>query len=383
MIFVISRMWVSFGEYHDLEYSPISTIATIGLIVVAMLFVLCQLSTVLTSGLNRLVISFMLTCLISTFLYGNPDMALLKQIVFIVFWEAMLILFYLLSCNDNNTIYECKLFYIILLVPITILVLFSNTLRGSLSYGITRTGNNLFFYILATLPWLMTSRDRLFRLICVLFVLVMSVLTLKRSAMIISVINVIIFVFSNYYDRKGNEKKSVLLGTVTIVIGLGLLFMANDIGGGVAKERIDNIEEDEGSGRIERYEDVLRLIRDEGNVGAIIFGHGYRTVETELGESASAHNDFLEVMYDYGVVGLFLFLLIHFALIKRILILRRIGSSYYEGYMMSYVIFLMMGMVSHLVIYPTYFVFLTSYWGAVEGLFVTEDSMLVDCFRKS
>ena len=151
------------------------------------------------------------------------------------------------------------------------------------------------------------------------------------------------------------------------------MYYANGINDGAAVERVENLEEDEGSGRLERYKDVLRLLRDEDNRGKIVLGHGYRTVEDSLGESSSAHNDFLEVLYDYGIIGLLLFVLFHLALIKRVLYLRKIESEFMEGYAVSYAIFFIMSMVSHLIIYPTYFIFLTSYWGAIEGYLMTID----------
>lgn len=366
-VFVISRMWVGIGEYQDIEYSPISTITTVLIILISAFGFVIGFSKVLSSGICRLVILFLVICLISTFLYGNPDIQLEKQIVFIAYWEASFLLFYLLSYNDTDTVGESKNFFLILAVPVSIIILMSNVLRGSMAYDVSRMGNNMIFYLLTLLPWFMLSGNRLLRLVCVLFVLMMSVITLKRSAMAVSVICASIFIYTEFVKGNDSKLKSAMLCIIMLVAVVGLFFYSNSASEGAAVERVEDLEEDEGSGRIERYKDVLRLIRDEENRGKLIFGHGYRTVETSLGESSSAHNDFLEVLYDFGLLGLIAYSLIHISLIKRILFLKRNNISYTGGYLMSYVVFLIMSMVSHLIIYPTYFVFLASYWGTIEG----------------
>lgn len=334
---------------------------------------LAQLSALLSSGLSRLVILFLLICLLSTYLYGNQEMNMAKQIMYIVFWESMYLLFYVLSYNSDDFITEGKNLFKVMVIPITILMLASNVLRGGMSYELTKAANNMVFYLLTLSPWLLLSKEQFFRLGSILFVMAMTVISLKRSAMTIAVISVGIVIYLEYVKGKGNAFRSFIVGMVAVLFAVCLVYFANNLSGGVAKERMDNIEEDGGSGRLNRYEDVIRLLMDEDETGKLVFGHGYRTIENSLGEHKSAHNDFLEVVYDYGFIGLVFLVMIHIALIKRVFYLRRTESRYYEGYLISYVIFFVMCLVSHLVIYPTYFIFLTSYWGAIEGMLMTSD----------
>ena len=80
----------------------------------------------------------------------------------------------------------------------------------------------------------------------------------------------------------------------------------------------------------------------------------------------SAHNDFLEVMYDFGLVGLLFYVLIHLSLIKWTIRLFRNGSPFAFPVLISYVCFFVMSMVSHLILYPTYFGLLTAFWAYAE-----------------
>lgn len=373
-VFAVSRMWVVLREYQDVDYSPLSMISTISLILMSIVFVLLSLTSLLYSGINRLILAITIISLTSTCLYGREDIMLLKQIIFILFWAAVFFLFYLLSFNDEKTISEGNKFYYLLLIPVTVLLLMSNVLRGSMGYKVGQLGNNMIFYLLTMLPWLLVAKERILRLITVLFVLGLSVVTMKRSAMTACVIITVSVIFLEYVKGNPNKVRAVCLSTLLALSAFGLMFYANAVNDGAAMERVENLEEDEGSGRLERYKDVIRLLRDEDIHGKLLLGHGYRTVEASLGESASAHNDFLEVSYDYGIIGLIVYALIHLALIKRLLYLRKIESVYYEGYLISYMIFFIMSMVSHLIIYPTYFIFLTSYWGAIEGHLMSIDN---------
>lgn len=367
VIFAISRMWVSFREYQDIQYSPVSTIATILLIFIALVPSVFLFRTLMRSGLNVVVFAFMIMCLVSTCLYGgNRDIWIIKQIMFIVFWESILFLYYFLSYYNDHIFSESVLMFMLLFIPLTLMFIVTNILRSGMSLNPDKVANNNIFYLLTLLPWFMMSRNRKLRLFFILFIMTMSVYSLKRSAIIASTFCSAFYVYHNYL-KNGQRVRSILIGAMAVTVAILLFSYANKMSSGTAYERMQSMEEDNGSGRINRYIDVWDLVVRERNVDKILLGRGFRTVEVQLGASRSAHNDFLEVLYDYGVIGVILFIMMHIALIRRVRYLNRIKSPVYEGYFISYVIFLIMSLVSHLVIYPTYFIFLTSYWGAIEG----------------
>ena len=367
VIFALSRMWISFREYQDIQYSPVSTIATILLIFIALVPSVFLFKTLVRSGLNAIVLAFMIVCLLSSFIYGgNKDTWIIKQVLFIMFWESILFLYYFLAYYNRRVISENVLMYMLLFIPLTLMFIVSNILRSGLSLAPDKVANNNIFYLLTLLPWLMLLRNRALRLFFIMFIMTMCVYSLKRSAIFISAFCSAYYVYHDYL-KNGKRVRSLVLGMLAVVVAILLFSYANKVSSGTAFQRIQSMEEDKGSGRLIRYMDVWELIKREKSADKILLGHGYRTVEDQLGAHKSAHNDFLEVIYDYGVIGVILFTLMHIALIRRVRYLSRIKSPVYPGYFISYVIFLIMSLVSHLVIYPTYFIFLTSYWGAVEG----------------
>ena len=179
MVFVVSRMRVSFREYMDVEYSPVSTYATIALVIISTLLSFYWIPIMNKSKLNKRVFLFLVICLVSTFLYGNPTLSLSKQIVFIAFWECIYLLFYGLTYNQEIAFIESKWLFYLLLIPVSSLYISSNTLRGAMSYSLSRMGNNMIFYLITLLPWLLTSKKRTLRISSVLFIMAMGCCLLK------------------------------------------------------------------------------------------------------------------------------------------------------------------------------------------------------------
>ena len=94
---------------------------------------------------------------------------------------------------------------------------------------------------------------------------------------------------------------------------------------------------------------------------------GFDTVKgKDITMALSAHNDFLEVLYDFGAIGFIFYVLIHLSLIKWTLRLFRARSELAFPVLISYVCFIVMSMVSHLILYPTYFGLLTAFWAYAE-----------------
>ena len=352
----------------ELGYSPLSTYASLALILLSLLVIGIQTANLFRSKLNKRVFLFLLLSVLSAILLCNPTMDMMKQLMYVTLWEAVFFIFFFLSYNHEGAIIEMRWMIIILLVPITFLFIRSNSLRVLMNYGITRQGNNAVFYIMLLFPWLLLSSKRWLRLAALLFIVAVSVLSLKRSAMFIAAGCVLVVFYFEFLKDSQHRLRSLLFGLAAFIAGYCLIDYINSSNQGAAIERIAHIEEDRGSGRPDRFKEVFSLINSERDPGKVVFGHGYRSVELQLGESHTAHNDFLEVAYDYGLLGLIVYLAFYFALFTRLILLWRDKSQYTESYAVSCCIFFVMSMVSHLIIYPTYYIFLTAYWGAMEGI---------------
>ena len=79
----------------------------------------------------------------------------------------------------------------------------------------------------------------------------------------------------------------------------------------------------------------------------IFFGHGFDAVEANLGQSA--HNEYLEILYDFGIIGFLIFFLIILLLIKCYK-----QSFNRPVFAFALVSMLVTMMFSHIIIYPTF-----------------------------
>ena len=115
----------------------------------------------------------------------------------------------------------------------------------------------------------------------------------------------------------------------------------------------------------------MRMI-DESPIWNWFAGHGWNTVIEDSPLMRSAHNDPLEIMYDFGVFVLLLYLFLHAQIIRRCIVMTRQHSRYAPAMACSYGIFLANSLVSHIFLYPSYLLVFAVVWGMLIGLYDRE-----------
>ena len=96
-----------------------------------------------------------------------------------------------------------------------------------------------------------------------------------------------------------------------------------------------------------------------------MFGHGYDAVIKVHQIGYSAHNDFLEVIYDFGIIAFILYLNLHFKLIGYIIRLFNAKNQLTAPLAVSYVLFLLGSLVAHIYIYIYYMIIFSVFWAFV------------------
>lgn len=128
------------------------------------------------------------------------------------------------------------------------------------------------------------------------------------------------------------------------------------------------VQHDGGSNRLYIYNQLWNAQKNRGLFHWII-GDGYNSVLMSKictdglnGANVSAHDDFLEVLYDYGLVGIALYGLFFCQLFKT-------GIKYSKGvscrisFFCSIVMVLIISITSHLIIYLNYYTIVFVFWG--------------------
>lgn len=273
-----------------------------------------------------------------------------------VFYEAtyLLVLF-----NKRRIITFRKLFVIIWGVGLFYFIL-------SRLSDLTNQSNTI-YYAFLELPLFLCVRKKKNQVLILILFSVLALLSMKRSC-IFAVLG-IWTLYSCVLIMKSNGKRKATGIMIVLFLLLVGIFSFNQIDamlGGQLSERMNKEETDVGRGRLAIY-DVTWLMQQHSSVDEWILGHGHNGVWHNSPLEISAHNDLMEVLYDYGLIVFILYLCLWGYVMNKCLYLYRINSYFLVPYISSICIFIVLSLVSHLVLYTSYFNLLVIFWAGVEA----------------
>lgn len=218
------------------------------------------------------------------------------------------------------------------------------------------------------LPFVMTLSNRKWRNLGILLIFLTLTSSLKRGGLVTGVMAFIAYYFvSQRVSGKRTSGLVKIIAFVTVLIFIfAVIIYVNHTTDGMIFDRFSNIDSDGGSGRDIVYARTWELITDSNGLELLI-GHGWNFVRIDSPLELSAHNDYLEALYDLGIIGflfLFVFLLYLFGVSYKLV---KSKSIYAPAYMASFVIFFVTTMISHLFLYPLHMSAMAFFWGYVAG----------------
>ena len=114
------------------------------------------------------------------------------------------------------------------------------------------------------------------------------------------------------------RKISKLMYFVIALFALATIFLVVDNAlDNLFSERFLNIKNDGGSNRDQVWATTWQMIQ-QSDFDNLLFGHGYSSVGTDSPLGLSAHNDFLECIYGFGLFGSLFYFMLHISLIRQI-----------------------------------------------------------------
>ena len=283
----------------------------------------------------------------------------------VLFWPSIFFLFSFFRVNLKSDTYVTTLFLIIFILA-SIFYLFIVQARNVDLEGRLASVNHI-YYILLLLPWVFVMKKKFISNIFLIIIILLTVYSAKRGAMLAVFFTSAVYIYLSYFKsgNKGFNPFGIIVGVILVFVSVYVFNLMNESSGGYLVQRFENIESDKGSGRLDIYSEVLNKF-DRSTWELKLIGHGHNKVKESNSFFLSAHNDFIEVLYDYGVVGLILLILITKELAFRVLKLYRMKSPIFVHYMAAFIVFLFMTMISHIILYPTYIIFLMSYLGFMD-----------------
>lgn len=225
---------------------------------------------------------------------------------------------------------------------------------------------NIAYYPLLMLPFVLLINNKYVRIIFVILIAVVVFSSMKRGGLLAFFLSIFIYFFVEYIIIK--ENRSIIMRLIyfalVLIFFLYAFFYFDKQKNSYFLTRVQMINEDEGSGRLPLYREVFNLI-ENSSYNEVLVGHGENAV-LRYTHDFSAHNDFLEVFFDYGIIVFIGYIFLHFQLIKTIIKHVKQKSHFAAPFSVSYILFIVLSMISHVVIYP-YFFILTAFWGMVLG----------------
>ena len=219
-------------------------------------------------------------------------------------------------------------------------------------------GVNAIYYCILLLPLCYMIDKKLVKYSMLFIAALLTIISGKRTALIAIILCGFLPPLLEKNDRKRGTKTSamVILMIVCIILVYVSEYLSKSINITII-ERMQSLQEDGGSGRTTTYALVWEAFKNSNIIKQMI-GHGYNAVFIDKISISSAHSDFLEVLYDYGLVGLFLYVLLLLSFIRKAIKLRQARCKSFAAFTAAILIYIILSSISHLIIYPTYIVFL-------------------------
>lgn len=214
------------------------------------------------------------------------------------------------------------------------------------------------------MPMVMTFKNAKVRNIIIIFIVLAILTSLKRGGFVTILIALFVYLITAQHvsEKKIPAIVKILLFAIAIMAIFAVVIYINTQSEGKIFERFSTASADGGSGRNVVYLIVFEMLMSCEPLQLLI-GNGWNSVASNSPLGLSAHNDYLEIAYDVGIIGLFLLLacVIQLGYITHKLVRKK--SPLAPAFAASFVIFFFTSMTAHVFLYVLNMSALMLFWG--------------------
>lgn len=299
---------------------------------------------------------FSVLCVLFTFFSNLYSVSRMGGItISISFWTFVLIASYY-SVRYNKSI---KNHVILVLLSFPILFYFILT-RASIVDQFSVI--NLSYYILYLLPIALLTKSRVISYSSILMTVAVVMLSYKRAGMLAIITAVV--VYSYYENRQSATFKRKFFGTVVflsaVILTVAIYISLSSTYNLDWTSRMLSLITDRGSGRDRIYERIIDIIRHQDGI-RLLFGNGFNATKIKIG--FWAHNDLLEIIFNFGIIVAALYMSFITLLFKIFIKMKKNNYQYYPAFALSLIIFMWGTLLSQMIIFPYWFLGLALFWG--------------------
>jgi hypothetical protein len=226
---------------------------------------------------------------------------------------------------------------------------------------------NLAYGVIVFLPWILLINAKKMRLFAMGIVFLVVLISMKRGAIVVLPIMLSASLLVDAVVNKKGLQSFIKIIAVTLLFFAGLSIV-DQFSGGYLSMRFSSKQLVEGSGRAEYFSKTIDEILQR-DLFYLMLGRGSGSSIQFLG--TGVHNEWLEFLFSFGVIGVVFYLRLFYALARNLRELIRKSSRYAPAYAMAFVYMLVVGMYGGI-----YFVHSTLYimalYGAIEGLMIND-----------
>lgn len=313
-------------------------------------------------NVGMILLTFTLFTVISTFFGVTPDIPFWRQAIHLMVFVSAFWTVYIAIEQFGRTgcVGIVKFSYILIVIVYSLAIITGKKIEG-----------NVVYYLLMFLPLTSMIKSNLLRKILYLLQGFVVLASNKRTALIAFVCYCLCSEWMNNKSITGRKKVYKGIAYILIVIILYIAFpvICQKLNITVFNElEASHIAEDGGSNRLFIY-GQLWLAQKNSDLLHWVVGAGYNSVllskictDGVLGGNVSAHNDFLEVLYDYGIIGLISYVYFFVCMIGMAIKMLKDQYEYMVPFMASILMVLTISLTSHLVIYLNYYAVIFVFW---------------------
>lgn len=216
---------------------------------------------------------------------------------------------------------------LLVLLPVFIVSFFTSQVTLKIEENSENVVNNASYMFVSLLPFLFLLNKRILSLSITLLILAFLVIGSKRGALLIGGVVAIMILYYNLKYTQGKNIFSKLRNTilVSVVLCLGLYYLIDVV---ESNNYVFDRLESKHSTRPENYLALFNNWYNSTTYADLLFGYGYFSSPHYTPEGVMAHNDWLEMLNDFGLIGIVLYAIMLFYYSKVIFELKETKHKY-------------------------------------------------------
>lgn len=176
--------------------------------------------------------------------------------------------------------------------------------------------NNTIYLFIGLLPFVFLFRNKIISFSALILIWTYIVQGNKRSAFLCGILAILLFVYQTIYASKFKYKIQTYFVAIVLTLGLSYFAYNSYLQNEYLGNRVELMMNGDSSGRDVQIENYFNGWYNSNSLFDYFFGLGYNS-SYEFTSSAS-HNDWMDLLGSYGLIGFSFYLLLWFYLVREL-----------------------------------------------------------------